>query len=226
MLQGSRCYFDASLLPDNINTNPRQVGIGIFIINLQATPTQYIHIQARLQMCTCVLMAESAALALAALMVSRLNIMECSFLSDCEQLVRFINSLDHSNPPDWRIKPFTQIFSNLYRASSSKLLKISRNFNSTADALARQALNSQSIGLQSGCSHQHGLDHCFISQALHSVDLHNVLILAARCCQWIEIYDCCKKNGVQRDLYILHKFQIISCFDFSGTSISIIYLGT
>jgi len=156
--------------------------LGIFILNLQATPIQYIHIQARLQICTFVLMAESAALVLAALIVSMLNITEYSFLSDCEQSVHFINSMGHSNPPDWRIKPFTQVFSNLYRANSSKLLKISRNLNSTADALARQALSSQSIGLQSWCSHQHGLDHCFISQALHSVDLRNVLILTARCC--------------------------------------------
>ena len=98
--QAGWCYFNASLLPNNIYTNPRQAGLGIFILNLLATPTQYIHIQARLWMCTSVLMAKSAALALVALIVSTLNITKCLFLSDCEQLVSFINSLDHSNPSD------------------------------------------------------------------------------------------------------------------------------
>jgi hypothetical protein len=34
----------------------------------------------------------------AATVIHSLQIRECSFLSDCEQLVHFINSSDHSNP--------------------------------------------------------------------------------------------------------------------------------
>jgi hypothetical protein len=43
-------------------------------------------------------MAEAASLALAATVIHRFNIRECSFRSDYEQLVHFINFTDHSNP--------------------------------------------------------------------------------------------------------------------------------
>jgi hypothetical protein len=99
-LQGLICYLDASLLPDNTQATPRLAGLGIFISNLQVPMYQSIHIQAHLQSCTSVLMAEAAALALAALITSSLNITGCTFLSYCEQLVHFINSVDQSNPPD------------------------------------------------------------------------------------------------------------------------------
>ncbi|XP_066323836.1 AUGMIN subunit 1-like [Miscanthus floridulus] len=57
-------------------------------------------------------MAEAASLAIASLVTHSLNINYCNYLSDCEQLVHFLNMADLSNPPDWRIKPFSQIFSN------------------------------------------------------------------------------------------------------------------
>ena len=79
--------------------------------------------------------AEAAALALAAIITSKLNII--AFLSDCQQLVYYINSL---NPPDQRIKPFIQFFSNFSRDSFARLCKISINLNLLADGLARQAL--------------------------------------------------------------------------------------
>jgi hypothetical protein len=127
-------------------------------------------------------MAEAASLALAIKIMHNLNITKCSFLSDCQQLVNFIISADHSDPPDWRIKPFTQTYLNLTNTISARLIKINRNNNTTADALARQALSSQGSSLQTMCSHQHGNDHCSVSQVLHFVDLHDVTLLAVRCC--------------------------------------------
>jgi hypothetical protein len=118
----------------------------------------------------------------AATVIHSLQIRECSFLSDCEQLVHFINSSDHSNPPDRRIKPYTPVYDNLSNIISSGLLKVIRNNNTTADALARQAQGNQAPTLETMCTHQHGCDHCFVSQVLHSVDLPDVFILAARCC--------------------------------------------
>jgi len=165
-LQGRICYLDASLLPDNSQLNPRQAEFGIFITNLQLQMHQSIHIQARLQCCTSVLMVEVAALALSAMITSMLNITGCTFLSDYQQLVHFINSLDHSNPPDWRIKPFTQIFSNSNQDYSSRLCKISKNLNHLADSLAHQALSSTSLELRTSCSIQFDSEQCFASQAL------------------------------------------------------------
>jgi hypothetical protein len=53
-------------------------------------------------------MAEAAALALASTINDRLNFNNTSFLSDCQQLVQFLNAIDQTNPPDWKIKFFTQ----------------------------------------------------------------------------------------------------------------------
>jgi hypothetical protein len=181
-LQGPICYFDASLLPDNTQATPRPVGLGILISNLQVPMYQSIYIQAHLQSCTLVLMAEAAALALAALITSSLNITGCTFLSDCEQLVHFINSVDQFNPPDWRIKPFTQIYSNSSPGYSSRLCKISRNLNHLAHGLARQTLSSNSLVLLTSCSNNHASGQCFVPQALQSIDLHLVTLLVASCC--------------------------------------------
>lgn len=65
LLQGPRCYVDASTAPDQSNAQPRLAGLGIFILNLQEQPAQAIYIKAKLQACTSVIMAEAASLALA-----------------------------------------------------------------------------------------------------------------------------------------------------------------
>ena len=54
---------------------------------------------------TLVLISEAAALALAVTVTDRLQLNHINFLSDSQQLVQFLNSSDHSNPLDWRIKP-------------------------------------------------------------------------------------------------------------------------
>jgi hypothetical protein len=47
-----------------------------------------------------VLMAEAAALALATAITERMHLCHTNFLSDNQELVQFINTTDHSNPPD------------------------------------------------------------------------------------------------------------------------------
>jgi len=164
---------------------PDKSGLGILIVNVQVQPTQTIYIQAKLAECTSVLMAEAVSLAFAATVAETLNLSNINFLSDCQQLVHFLNAVDQSNPPDWRIKPFTQMFSNYARSRESKIFKIKRQLNSTADALARQALSvsaSQYSSLEPTCSYEHHVLQCSLLQALQAVDLDNVTIISARCC--------------------------------------------
>jgi len=185
LLPGTRCYVDASTLPDHPTMPPRQAGLGILIVNVQAQPTQTIYIHAKLAECTSVLMAEAVSLAFAATVAETLNLSNINFLSDCQQLVHFLNAADQSNPPDWRIKPFTQMFSNYARSRESKIFKIKRQLNTTADALARQALSvsaSQYSSLEPTCSYEHHVLQCSLLQALQAVDLDNVTIISARCC--------------------------------------------
>jgi hypothetical protein len=107
LLQGIRCFIDASTSPDQPSLILRQAGLGILIVNTEAPTTQTGYIKARLTACSSVLMAEAAALALAVNVTHHMNLTNINFLSDCDQLVQFLNAADHSNPPDWRIKYFT-----------------------------------------------------------------------------------------------------------------------
>ena len=138
-----------------------------------------------------VIMAEAAALALAAAVTEGMNLNNINFLSDCEQLVHFLNAADQTNPPDWRIKYFTQLFSNHSSCRQSRIFKISRTLNTTVDALARQALSdSESQHFESSCSYAH-VNQCSLLQALQSVSQNSVRLLSARCC-WNKIV-CSKK---------------------------------
>jgi hypothetical protein len=127
-------------------------------------------------------MAEAAALALASSITQAMQIHNCNFLSDCQQLVHFLNKPHLSNPPDWRIKPFTQHFANNANHTSSRLFKINRNLNSTADGLARQALASQALDFHSHCSNVQCGPFCSVMHALLFVDLPCVNIIVASCC--------------------------------------------
>lgn len=154
MLQGPRWYVDSSTPPEDLSPQPRTAGLGIFIINFQAQPTQTIYIKAQLSGCSSVLMAEAASLALVASITQALNINSCNYLSDCQQLVHFMNNKDSTNPPNWRIQPFTKVFTNTTRLQATRIFKISRSQNTTADVLERQAphqaLNSQLTRLCTG----------------------------------------------------------------------------
>jgi len=87
-------------------------------------------------------MGEAAALALGASIVQALQIPYCNFLSDSQQLVHFLHQENQQNPPQWRIKPFTQVFTNTATTLQTQLFKINRNQNTTADTLAKQARSS------------------------------------------------------------------------------------
>ena len=71
-LQGSRCYVDAAITPDDQNIYTNNAGLDIFILNFQVQPPQSIYVQAKLQRCHSVLMAEAATLALGASIVQAL----------------------------------------------------------------------------------------------------------------------------------------------------------
>ncbi|XP_021318754.1 uncharacterized protein LOC8083452 isoform X2 [Sorghum bicolor] len=176
---------DASTLPDQPNMSMRQAGLGIFFLNTRVQPAQGIYIKAKLEACSSVLMAEAASLALASIIIDRLNIDRVSFLSDSELLVHFFNQTHHNDPPDWRIKHFTQTFSNHIISREPKIFKVKRSSNSIADTLAREAFlhrTVQSNNIQYSCSHEHHKIECPLTQVLHFVDLINVTIIAARCC--------------------------------------------
>jgi hypothetical protein len=92
-----------------------------------------------------VIMAEAAALALAASIATKMEYTQVSFLTDSSQLVAFLSAADHhTNPPDWRMKTYTQMFNNCAPSIHPQLYKISHNDNSMADSLAKDALFSGS----------------------------------------------------------------------------------
>jgi hypothetical protein len=84
--------------PDHIHSGPHTAGLGVFILNMQSSPTQSIFINARISACYSVLMAEAASLALVTLVVQSMNIANCTFLSD----FRTVNNLFISSI--WRIQ--------------------------------------------------------------------------------------------------------------------------
>lgn len=184
-LQGSRCYSDAAITPDQISTAPRRAGLGVFIINMLVHPPQTIFIKAEITRCTSVLMAEAAALALGAAITKCLQLQHINFLSDNLPLVSFFNARDRSNPPDWRIKHFTQHFINCNKNTNMSIFKIQREQNQTAHSLARQALgllNSNPLGDNFVCSNTRHISQCVLFNALQTVLVPSVNILSALCC--------------------------------------------
>lgn len=167
LLHGVRCYTDASTSPDLPSPNSRNAGIGLFIINTQVQPSQTIYIKATMAATASVLMAEEAATALAAVVTNCLGFQQVT------------------NPPEWRIKYFTQTFSNFTDQRDIRIYRIQRAHNQTADVLARQALlESQSpvsSGLLCTCSNAIYVQ-CTLLEALHSVALNFVRLLSAACC--------------------------------------------
>jgi hypothetical protein len=130
-------------------------------------------------------MAEAASLALAFAVSHGLNLSGVHFLSDCEQLVHFLNKNDISNPPDWRVKCFTETFASYARGNLASIHKIHRHLNNTADAVARQALQTpslQSATLEFTYCVEYHLPQCTVLRALQYISLTGVTIFAARCC--------------------------------------------
>jgi hypothetical protein len=153
IVSGTKCYADASTAPDTSIHNPRVAGIGVFIINNQSQPPQQIYIKAKMSHTTSVIMVEVAALALTTRVTDYLQLSHTTFLSDNQQLVRFMNGADLSNPPDWRMKPFTQIIRNSTRQTNASILHISREHNLTADLLAKHALADSEAHIEAHSTH-------------------------------------------------------------------------
>jgi len=105
-----------------------------------------------------------------------------SFVSDSQQLVHFLHQENQQNPPQWRIKPFTQVFINAAATLQTQLFKINRSQNSTADTLAKQARTSMITFQNCNCTRPVCGLICTLFQALLQVDLNSVTILAASCC--------------------------------------------
>jgi hypothetical protein len=142
LLQSHRCYVDASITPDQPNQQPRMARLGIFILHLQDQSTKTLYIKTKLHACTFILMAEAAALALASTITANLNMTGTNFLSGYEQLVHFLNKEDLSDTPDWKIKPFTQMFSNHATYSAATIYKVHRSLNTTAHSPAQQVFQA------------------------------------------------------------------------------------
>jgi hypothetical protein len=69
-------------------------------------------------------MAEAAAITLATLITDQLGFQQVNFLSDNQQPVNFLNQQDHTNPPYWRMKYYTQIFCNSATTRTTVIGKI------------------------------------------------------------------------------------------------------
>ena len=136
-IAGTRCYTDALTTPDTAVSVPRQTGLGIFIINTDVQPPLSIFIKATMQDSPLVIMAESAAIALAAQLLNHLQGHQKTLLSDNQQLVNFLNGSNFSDPPDWKIKPYIQITASLLSRTNLVVRTIGRTHNQMADSLVR-----------------------------------------------------------------------------------------
>jgi ribonuclease HI len=169
LLQGTRCYTDASTPPDLQRHHPRDAGLGVFIVNTQVNPPLNIFIKAAMKVSSSVLMAETAAIALAARVLQSLQMQQCTILTNSQQLVHFINGNDLEHPPDWRIKPYTQIISSSAQASSIAICKIKRRQNQMTDLLARQAssaIQSNETQFTADCINTAHVQECPLLMAL------------------------------------------------------------
>jgi len=130
-------------------------------------------------------MAEAAALTLAGITTSALQIQNIFFLTDSQQMVNFFNGQDHSSPPQWEIKPLTQKFINITAGTNPKVAKITRNLNATAHSLATQAFRSTSSEhnhVNIICSNCYHVSSCPIREVLQSVIWEPYTTCSAMCC--------------------------------------------
>ena len=99
LIPGTRIYTDAAMAPDSLPQATRKAGLGIFIVNAHQPNQSAVYIKAISPQTTSVLMAEAAALMLAADIASALQIRQPTFLSDNQQLMTFFYRSENSNPP-------------------------------------------------------------------------------------------------------------------------------
>lgn len=163
---------------------PRKPGLGVFI--LYSERQEKFFIKAQVKHCSSVLMAEAAALALAANITSRLQISQMSFLTDNQALVNLFNGDNLDSPPDWRIKPFTQRFINDVTNKAVQVLKIETRLNITAHSLATRAFrhddDTSSGPFNVTCTNTNHPNSCRLSVALQSVTFNLCTPIATVCC--------------------------------------------
>jgi hypothetical protein len=124
----------------------------------------------------------SAALALAASINDCLNFDNTTFLSDSQLLVHFLNAPDQNHPPDWRAKPYTQMFMNAAQVRQGKVFKFDRSMNTTAHVLARQALATSALTdatFQPVCSYAMHDTQCSLLETLSDIQIQSVRLIAA-----------------------------------------------
>jgi hypothetical protein len=178
------CYTDALTIPDNIPF-PRRAGLGIHIIDLQVQPANHIHIRASLREIHFVDSAEAAAMALAAVVLHKMNSNSVVFYSNCATLVDILNSRNSASLPNWRMKFYTQIFDDYTKGRRPQIVKLDRKMNCIADNLAKLAFESSAVQLHNYvpvCTSVHHVHQCPMLDALPSVTLGQTRILAASCC--------------------------------------------
>jgi len=146
--------------------------------------TTTLYIQAQAPSVQSVLMAEAAALTLAANITKHLNINSVTFLSDSQVMVNLYNSRDLENPLHWNIKNDTTTFLQALQTREFKVHKIPRNSNTTANSLAHQAFKSQSHSVVFTCTAPAHIsyDSCPAALALQNVNLEPIELLIVRCC--------------------------------------------
>jgi hypothetical protein len=184
-LHGFRCYSDASLSPNIQQVQTRHAGIDVFIVNTDLSPPISLFVKATLQAASSVIQAEAAGLALAASIISTMHLTDAHLLVDNQLLVNYINRADHSNPPDWKIKPYTQEVTNLLAGTSTALHKITRQHNQMANLLARQSAFASHVNqfvFSGSCANPCHVHGCPFLDALQLVIINDVTILAATCC--------------------------------------------
>jgi hypothetical protein len=114
----------------------------------------------------------------------RMNLEHLSFFSDSQFLVNCINGLHSNDPPDWRIKPYTQAIQASLQ-NTYNILHINRSRNQMAHSLATSALyNLQNFYVPSSpvCTNVSHTLGCPLLEALRLVLLNNVWVQSASCC--------------------------------------------
>jgi len=92
LLPGVRCYANASTPPGSPSLSSKTAGLGVFFVNAQVQPAQTIYIKAFITGVDSVLMAEAAATTIN----DRLSFNNTNYLSDCQELVQFLSTLQTS----------------------------------------------------------------------------------------------------------------------------------
>jgi hypothetical protein len=190
MLQGLNIYTDASIPPDQTIMDNHNAGLGVFLQSSGPLHNFNVYIQANLASVSSVFTAEAAALALAAILVRRLNISEATFLSDNQQLVTYLNSTSAVQLPRWDAKIYTQHFKNASEGRHFRIYKISRNLNRTAHVLVSQARHNSHVSLGAlaltnvtvTCNNPSHISSCPFRDALDHVIWGNLSHITASCC--------------------------------------------